>query len=442
MRKQFNENQKQQREKLANKHEDEAIFKVKNNAALNEKLKRKTKDESYINLPDSYFKANQLPDLSLFKVPAIPPTKRQKIEILPNTVNTSNFTLASLFSGDFKPQKFSTPIEKEKQVEKTEQPLPLIADPNDILGSFENLQFHEEGNQGTDKNATKEIDQMKNYYDLVDEASAYIDSACFDDIEDPIEIIEKKISNKHEDASQSPRPSLISPCSIQDMRTAFSELSKETKQTPSWPVPVFYDQPKEEETFDDRVSVSNNHISSQLLTKQKLLSFLDEKDKDDLGISVIDDEEASSSLLSAFNFTPHPSANTYLASTQSTLTPYPSSPNYGICDNLDWLESKFASSMDMTWESGSDFTISPKRNHLDSDLSAIFRSPPKSNCLEFKKPFSRTIERPKKYNRSESDDSSYKGDEFSWWFSDSDSVDNSFDYSDTQDLFNTKYSMF
>jgi len=444
LRKQFNENQKQQREKLANKHDDEAIFKVKNNAPLNEKLKRKTNDESYINLPDSYFKPNQLPDLSLFKVPVIPPSKRQKIEILPNTVNTSNnFTLASLFSGNFNPPQFSTPIEKEK-AKKTEQPYPLIADPNDILGSFGNLQFHEEDNHGTDQNkkinTTKEIDQMKYYKDLVDEAAAYVDTACFDDIENPIQIIGNRVGNMHEDASQSPRPSLISPCSVRDMPIASSEPPKEAKKTQSWPVPVFYDQSKEE-PINDFVSVSNDDMNPLFHNTNELFSFLDEDDPLDLGISVLDfDDAPRTSQASFFNYTPHPSSNTFLASTQSSLTPYPRSPNDG--DDLDWLENKFASSLDMTWESGSDFTISPRRNHLNSDISAIFRSPPKSNCLEFKKPFSRTIERPKKYKRSESDEPTYKAEEFSWWFSDMDTADNSFMHSDTQDLFDSKCSLF
>lgn len=472
LRKQFNENQKQQREKLANK-QGEAIFKVKDNAALNEKLKRKTNDESYINLPDSYFKANQLPDLSMFKVPEIPPTKRQKIEILPNTVNTSNFTLGSLFSGNFNPPQFSTPIEREKaeqpqllsmpiereEANKTVQPQPLIADPNDILGSFGYLQFHEEENHGTDKikkaSTPKELDDMKYYKVLVDESSVYVETACLDDIENPIKITEKKVNNKHEVASQSPRPSLISPRSVHNSPIAFLEPPKEAKKTQSWPVPVFYDQ-SNQKIVDDFAGISDDDMNPLFENTNKLFSFLDDDDSTDLGMCAIDfdeprtsqtsiidfDDEPRTSQSSFFNHTPHPSSNTFLASTSTSLTPYPRSPGYGDCDDLDWLGNKFAKSMDMSWETDSDFTFSTQRNQMNHDISAIFRSPPKSNCLEFKKPFSRTIERPKKYNRSETDECPYKQEEFSWWYSDLDTTDSTFLLSDTQNLFDTKCSMF
>jgi len=462
LRKQFNENQKQQREKLANK-QGEAIFKVKNNAALNEKLKRKTNDESYINLPDSYFKANPLPDLSVFKVPEIPPTKRQKIEILPNTVNASNFTLASLFSGNFNPPQFSTPIEREKakkaeqpqfsmpiereEANKTVQPHPIIADPNDILGSFGYLQFHEEENHGTDKikkaSTSKELDDLKYYKELVDESSVYVETACLDDIENPIKITGKKVNNKHEDASQSPRPSLISPRSVQNSPKAFLEPPKEAKKTQSWPVPVFYDQ-SNQKIVDDFASISNDGMNPSFINTRDMFSFLDDDDLSDFGTSAIDfDDEPRTSQSSFFNHTPHPSSNTFLASTETSLTPYPRSPRYGDCDDMDWLGKKFAKSLDMSWETDSNFTFSTHRNHMDADISAIFRSPPKSNCLQFKKPFSRTIERPKKYNRSESDERLVKEEEFSWWYSDLDATDDStFLLSDTQNLFDTKCSMF
>jgi hypothetical protein len=444
MRKEFNANQKQQREKLANKP-NEAIFNVKksNNTALNEKLKRKTTEESYINLSDSYFKGNQVPDLSLFKVPGIPPIKRQKIQILPNTVNTSSITLASLFSGNFNPPQFSTPITEEKA-----HPKPLIADPNDILRSLENLEsIMEEESRDKGMNdrikAARELDKMKAYKNLIDDAATYVESVCFGELTDAIIAIIKRLYKKYEEASQSPRPSLVSSTSVRSLINVFSQTSMSAKKTQSWPVPIFYNQTKGETVNDFTYDNNDDDINPLFENTNDLFSFLDEDDPLDLGITPIefDKTPTTTSQTSFFSHAPHPSANTFLASTRFCLTPYPRSPRYGDCDDLDWLETKFSTSMDMSWETGTNFTFATNRNdNLNSDISAIFRSPPKSNNLESKKPFSRVISRPKTTSNrnSESDGLSDKEDDFSWWFNDNDDTPNNNSFmqnNDTQDFF-------
>lgn len=456
MRKQFNENQKQQREKLENK-QTEVIFNVKNknNVALNEKLKRKAaNEESYINLPDSYFKTSQLPDLSLFKAPGIPPIKKQKIQILPNVVNVSNFTLASLFSGNFNPQQCSTPI--EPQVKQPQHPVTI--DPNNILESLENLQFldpvepeeelHPNKAMNERLKAARALDKMKSYKNLIDAAATYVESVCFGQLTNAIIAMINRIYGKHDVVSQSPRPSLISPQRYRSLINAFAPTAVDATKTQSWPIPIFYDQPNEQTVNDHTYNNNNdddNDINPLFENTNDLFSFLDEDDPLDLGTSAIGefDKTPSISQTSFFSQTSNPSSNTFLASTRFSLTPYPRSPNYGNCDDLNWLEDKFTKSMDMSWETGSNFTFATGRNDLNSNISAIFRSPPKTNNLESKKAFSRAIKPPVTYTRSESDGFSDKEDEFSWWFNDNDdSPNNSFIHNDTLDIFDTKFNLF
>ncbi|KAL7035621.1 hypothetical protein ACKWTF_008474 [Chironomus riparius] len=450
MRKEFNANQKQQREKSANKP-DEAIFNVKNknNTALNEKLKRKTNEESYINLSDSYFKGNQIPDLSLFKVPGIPPIKRQKIQILPNTVNTSSITIASLFSEDFNPKQFSTPITQDKA-----HPKPLIADPNDFLPSLGNLELvmEEEGNDKCMNDrieAARELDKMKAYKNLIDDAATYVESVCFGELTDAIIAIIKRLYNKYEEASQSPRPSLISSTSIRSLINVFTQTSMEAKKTQSWPVPIFYNQLKGETVNDFTYDNNDDDINPLFENTKDLFSFLDDDDSLDLETTPIEfDKTPTTSQTSFFGHTPHPAANTFLSSTRFCLTPYPRSPGYGECDDLDWLGAKFDTSMDMSFETESNLSFADKRNdNLNSDISAIFRSPPNSNNQESNKPFSRVISRPKTTSNrnSESDGLSDKEDDYSWWFNINDNTPNNNTFmskNDTQDIFDTKFNLF
>lgn len=448
MRKQFNENQKHLREQLAN-NQKEVILNVQlnNNVALSDKLKRKTiNEESYINLPDSYFKTSQLPDLSLFKAPGIPPVKKQKIQILPNVVNVSNFTLGSLFSGNFKPPQCSTPIEPQH---------PITINPNNILGSLENFKFldqeepveelHPDKAMNDRLKAARALDKMKSYKNLIDEAATYVESVCFGQLTNAIIAMIHRIYGKHDVASQSPRPSLISSQRVQSLINAFEPTAVDATKTQSWPIPVFYDQPNEQ-TVNDHAYNNNNDdedINPLFENTNDFFSFLDEDETLDFETSAIGDfdQTPSTSQTSFFSQTPHPSSNPFMASTLFSLTPYPCSTNYGKCDNLEWLEDKFTKSMNMSWETDSNFTYVSGRNDINSDISAIFRSPPKTNNLESKKGFSRAIVPPPTYTRSESDGFSDKEDVFSWWFNDDVSSNNSFIH-DTHDIFDTKFNFF
>ncbi|XP_070500067.1 myb-like protein X [Chironomus tepperi] len=545
LRKEFNENQKQQREKFYN---NSRVFTVKNNVAINEKLKRKTKEESYINLSDSYFKSVKLPDILMFKVPEVPPIKKQKIQILPKTVNVSNFTLSSLFSGDFNPPRYSTPVEKDQnnntyqlppliavptkystpieqekdnkddqgmdkkakqqrndkiadqqekdkkadqqdkdkkadqQVKdkKEHQLHPLIVDPNDILGPYNNSQFLEEMKQERERKerimAAREVDKLKAYKNLIDNAASYVESVCFAEITDSIMSIVNRLYEKHEEATQTPRPSLVSSKSYSNLVRVFSQTPQDPQKTSLWPVPVFYDQPNEE-IVNDFSYDNDDDINPLFDNPNTLFYFLNEDNSINIGTDDIkSDESPTTSQTSFFNQTSNPSSTTSLSSNQSSLIPYPIS---NCDDELELFEQKFSTSLEINWKLGNDC------NTKDSDISAIFRSPPKTNKLESKRKsidtnwdtdlnlsgeifnpdisdffsspqktknsesnetFSRIISRPKRYNTSNSDVLSDKDDQFTVWFSDNNNnnstPDKAFMYNDTQSLFETKYSLF
>lgn len=109
------------------------------------------------------------------------------------------------------------------------------------------------------------------------------------------------------------------------------------------------------------------------------------------------------------------------------------------------LVSEFDKQMDMTWNTN--FTLDEdkpyKRCTDKSYISPIFRSPPKTTDLDIEDLFSRTISRPKKLFNEQYDEEFFnKDDDFSWSKNFNDTVTTPFMQNETTDIFNTKYSLF
>lgn len=105
------------------KSRNEVNFKLKTNQVGTKRKLKENENNSYFNLPATFFKSYNGPDLSVFKVPEVPQNKRQKMSSNESrdrsllASNSSNFTLASLFSGNFKPPRSSTPFETKRSSE-------------------------------------------------------------------------------------------------------------------------------------------------------------------------------------------------------------------------------------------------------------------------------------------------------------------------------------
>lgn len=264
----YNEKRQQQdSEDIANNESKSSSLafnlKQKDQASKNDGKKRQKPDESFINLPPQYFKAN-VPDLSIFKVPEAPVAKKQKIQDVGKDT-TNNFTLESLFSGNFKPGKASTPFDEQptpseanskpksaesinkepRQAESVSmEPRPIISDPGDFLGGSKVLGVQAFENFSASLQEEDEEDpKFKEFEALVDEAAKQTDS-CFSHIPDPMVDVINRLNNVHDIATQSPRKSLFSE----------SELSPqaETPVKSNRPVPVFYEKP-EGQTEDNSV---------------------------------------------------------------------------------------------------------------------------------------------------------------------------------------------
>jgi hypothetical protein len=190
--------------------------------------KRQKPDENYINLPPTYFKPN-VPDLSIFKVPNVPQAKRPRMEMASRDI-LNNFTLESLFSGNFKPPKASTPIEV---------PAPIISDPGDILNAINATRLDRiEANLENSHTINQDDSKLKGFLALVDTVSKKIEATCFSKIADPLLEIINRLNETHDIATQSPRSSLCGNSSV---------VHEMTPSVSCRPVPHFYDHQENED---------------------------------------------------------------------------------------------------------------------------------------------------------------------------------------------------
>lgn len=218
----------------------------------NPPAKRPNKDEDYINLPPTFFKSTNVPDLSIFKVPEVPLAKKPRIE-KPQS-KTADFTLDTLFSGSFKPPKASTPLEA--------QPKPLLSSPSDILNAINEsrLQVVQAFEKSRSSALQQEDPNLKEFLSLVDKVAKKIDSTCFSNVSNPIADIISELQQTHDVATQSPRNSLYSPTHIKPsqelLQAQLSSVSRAKPSSQPRPVPVFFENHDIE--MDDDQSVNDS----------------------------------------------------------------------------------------------------------------------------------------------------------------------------------------
>lgn len=334
-------------------------FDFKHNALMKDGKRRK-EDETYLNLPPSYFQSTNIPDLAIFKVPdAPPPPPKKPRNEAPESL--SNFTLDSLFSGNFKPPKTSTPIEQPK--EAAEKPKAIISDPCEIL----NLIKQSKAKEASEKSKKDQNDpKMKSFVELIDAIAKKIDAVCFADIEDQMLEILNKLNTMHEIASQSPRQSLL--CS-----------GSSTKITR--PLPVFYDKNEAEE----------NHENAPRIDTLQLESFFNKSGFTEHAASsnINNFEEVSaSSPAPSFNFENgfdiSTATNDYLFET-TQRTPFEndlSAINFGNDTILMTQRGRISDAMDFNWLEDVFTTLDLKWPDATSDT--IFQSPPNRLSLRRK----------------------------------------------------------
>ena len=159
--------------------------------------RKKYEEENLIyNLPDAYFKAHEKPNLAFFKVPQ---QKKQKINPSIHSIS-KNTTVASIFSSDFNPKRFSTllevPVEQKQQHQK-----PVIIDPRTII----NLEIDKSIEDNEDSEV--KINKLKEYEALTNECANQINSPCFDNT-DPIKDIVNNLNQQYNSSTKTLREPL------------------------------------------------------------------------------------------------------------------------------------------------------------------------------------------------------------------------------------------
>lgn len=329
-------------------------FDFKQNALMkdNNNGKRKKEDEAYLNLPPSYFHSTNVPDLAIFKVPTVPevpeiPPKKPRLQI-PD--NSSNFTLESLFSGNFKPPRTSTPIEPQQPVER---PQPIISDPCEILGMMK---------KRVEAKKTQNDPKMKAFVALIDTTAKKIDSTCFADIEDQAQEILKRLNVTHEIASQSPRQSLLG--------SAISTI------IPSRPVPIFYDHEEKKHENAPRIDT----IGLESFFNKSGFSI------DNTSPAMNFDEMFASPSFSMNDFDISTATNDFLFDASTSYQNYcndsmlmtPQRDRIDDAMDFNWLEDVFTS-LDLEYIDKPVKSQTNRRTSID-----IFRSPPSRLSLQRK----------------------------------------------------------
>lgn len=217
---------------------------------------RKKEQPCYINLHPSFFNSFDGHDMSIFKVPELPPlkktlkdseplamqsnfltstlTKQFKEPEPPSSAAMSNTSLTSAMFNP-KPTKTSTPIEKPK---------PFISDPSDIQSLMRS--YTEVPSVVATPEETLLNIKAKNYLTLVDNVAKKIDEKGFSDMEDPLVEIRARVLEIYNCSTRYPR--LINETLMSDNLVEDNKASKSV-QTPlldlpkkPLPIPQFYEK--------------------------------------------------------------------------------------------------------------------------------------------------------------------------------------------------------
>lgn len=273
-------------------------FKVK--TTQDARSKRRKPQENYINLPSSFFKSFEGPDMSIFKVPEVPPIPKSSSNVQqreqmrgfkkpsqtgnnnklqhgvaskkqhdpdaynnlspsffqtfkrpvqpPPSIAMTDITLGSVCSEKFQPGRASTPMEKHA---------PMISDPDEILKSLSYSKRKSPSAKLCEKSFRWKANKVMN---LADKASRNIDAKGFADHPDPIDEILKRVMDIYEISCQSPR--LINETLMSSSETENrvpSEASNSPQPTKySLPIPEFFEESKEK--VEHRKPQSQQHL--------------------------------------------------------------------------------------------------------------------------------------------------------------------------------------
>lgn len=149
-------------------------------------LKHQKHEDTYINLPKSFFESFNGPNISLFKKPEFPTSSVARVVIKPKVLDKTFQSIFSAFS--FKPPITSTPIEKTTFV-------PLISDPEEIYSEMNSFRV-------TEKRSDKS--QFATFMSLVDSAARKMDIKGFSQIKDQVKVIKFRIKEMYEDSRRYP----------------------------------------------------------------------------------------------------------------------------------------------------------------------------------------------------------------------------------------------
>ena len=175
----------QQGQSQHNQQKNKIIF--KENIIVQPKVvKHQKHEDTYINLPKSFFESFNGPNISLFKKPELPISR---VGSAVNSKKSLDKTFQSLFSAsNFKPPQTSTPIEKTIFA-------PLISDPEEIFSEINSFRVTQ---QRPTENRFAAF--MKN----VNKAAKAMDIKGFSDIDDPVQTIQYRIKEMIEDSRRYP----------------------------------------------------------------------------------------------------------------------------------------------------------------------------------------------------------------------------------------------
>ena len=195
------------------------------------KCKKKKEQPCFINLPDSFFRSFNGPDLSLFKVPEVPRAKKAKLpDTTPDIESGPDFTMDTINSASFKPPKASTPLDKAR---------PMTSDPNEIHGFSHQQEFFSLASMAS---APSFDIKAKKFMDVVNRAAIKLDSSGFANIPDPLISIHNRIEEIYQHSSQSPRD--MHETLMSENESKPGEMSEPSPPRYKLPIPKFYNEPE------------------------------------------------------------------------------------------------------------------------------------------------------------------------------------------------------
>ncbi|CAO1420943.1 unnamed protein product [Diamesa serratosioi] len=156
------------------------VFKENINERQKVQKKNQKHEDTYINLPKSFFESFNGPNISLFKKPQLPTSSYFQVA---DKKGVFDKTFQSIFSAsNFKPPLTSTPIEKTTFV-------PLISDPEEIYSEINSFLVTE---KISDKN------RFASFMKCADAAARKMDIEGFSKIEDEVKTIKYRIKEMYE----------------------------------------------------------------------------------------------------------------------------------------------------------------------------------------------------------------------------------------------------